>query len=137
MGRRTFDLNLLRVFEAALRRKSVVGASRDGLERLDAAMTARSFAPAGALRRRIELAAERDEHELLVLRFPSEMCKDHGRSINLPEEDSPESLVGAPRRLYEVWKRKFQDLGYGLKALIIDWPHGLPDDVGLFLKWRS
>ncbi|PNG26759.1 hypothetical protein [Methylocella silvestris] len=89
-----------------------------------------------SLKRRIELAAERDEHELMILRFPSELCTDHGRSINLPEEDWPDSLVGAPRQLYEVWKDKFQGLGYGLKAMIIDWPRGFPGDVGMFLTWR-
>ncbi|ACK51629.1 conserved hypothetical protein [Methylocella silvestris BL2] len=89
-----------------------------------------------ALKHRIELAAERDEHELMILRFPSELCTDHGRSINLPEEDWPDSLVGAPRQLYVAWKEKFQPLGYGLKAMIIEWPHGFPGDVGMFLTWK-
>ncbi len=88
-----------------------------------------------SLRSRVEAAASRNEHELMILRFPSELCTDKGRSINVPEENWPDSLIGAPRQFYEIWKEKFQPLGYGLKALIIDWPKGFPGDVGMFLTW--
>jgi hypothetical protein len=84
---------------------------------------------------RLELAATRGETQLLVARFPSEFCTDHGRAINNAEPEWPETLVGAPRSVYEIWKEKFKPLGYGLKAMIIDWPEGLPGNVGMYITW--
>ncbi len=85
---------------------------------------------------RLRLAAERGEGEMLVIRFPSELCTDHGRAINNSEEGWPDTLVGAPRQFYEVWKEKLHPLGYRLKALVVDWPNGFPGDVGVFLAWK-
>ena len=85
---------------------------------------------------RLRDSALRGEHELIVVRFPSEMCTDHGRAINLPEDGWPDTLVGAPRQIYEFWKEHLQPLGYGLKAMIIDWPNGFPGDVGMFVTWK-
>ena len=84
----------------------------------------------------VKLAAERGDDEMLIGRFPSEMCTDHGRAINNTEEDWPDTLVGVPRQVYEIWKEKLQPLGYHLKAMIIEWPGGFPGDVGMYLTWR-
>lgn len=89
-----------------------------------------------AFMNRLRLAAERGEGEMLVIRFPSELCTDHGRAINNSEEGWPDTLVGAPRQFYEVWKEKLHPLGYRLKALVVDWPNGFPGDVGVFLAWK-
>jgi hypothetical protein len=89
-----------------------------------------------ALKNRVKRAAESGENELLVGRFPSELCTDHGRAINNTEEGWPDTLVGVPRQLYEIWKEKLQPLGYHLKAMIIDWPGGFPGDVGMYLTWK-
>ncbi len=85
---------------------------------------------------RVKLAAERGDKEMLIGRFPSDLCTDHGRAINNSEEGWPDTLVGLPRQAYEFWKEKLQPLGYGLKAMIIEWPGGFPGDVGLYLVWR-
>jgi hypothetical protein len=84
----------------------------------------------------VKRAAESGGDELLIGRFPSELCTDHGRAINNAEEGWPDTLVGLPRQVYEVWKEKLQPLGYHLKAMIIDWPGGFPGDVGMYLTWR-
>ncbi|MEJ0095530.1 MAG: hypothetical protein WDN46_19630 [Methylocella sp.] len=89
-----------------------------------------------AFMNRLRLAAERGEGEMLVIRFPSELCTDHGRAINNSEEEWPDTLVGAPRQFYEVWREKLQPLGYRLKALVVDWPSGFPGDIGIFLAWE-
>ncbi len=89
-----------------------------------------------AFMHRVKLAAERGEGELLIGRFPSELCTDHGRAINNAEEGWPETLIGLPLQVYQVWKEKLQPLGYGLKAMIIEWPAGFPGDVGMFLTWK-
>ncbi|MGO9672622.1 MAG: hypothetical protein ACLPSF_00335 [Methylocella sp.] len=84
---------------------------------------------------RLRMAAEHGDTELLVARFPSELCTDHARAINNAEEGWPDTLVGAPRSVYEIWKEKFKPLGYRLKAAILDWPEGLPGDVGMYITW--
>ncbi len=85
---------------------------------------------------RVKLAAERGEGEMLIIRFPSELCSDHGRAINNTEEGWPDTLIGQPRQVHEIWKEKLQPLGYRLKATIVEWPSGFPGDVGMFLAWK-
>jgi hypothetical protein len=89
-----------------------------------------------AFMNRVKLAAERGDNEMLIGRFPSEICTDHGRAINNTEEGWPDTLVGLPRQVYEIWKEKLQPLGYHLKAMIIEWPGGFPGDVGMYVSWR-
>lgn len=83
----------------------------------------------------VKQAAVAGKTELMVLRFPVELCTDRGRAINNSEPDWPSTLVGAPRQLFELWEQRLKANGYRLSASIIDWPHGMPGDVGLFLKW--
>lgn len=85
---------------------------------------------------RVKLAAERGEMELLIGRFPVELCTDHGRAINNNETGWPDTLTGLPRQAYEIWHEKLQPLGYKLSAMIIEWPGGLPGEVGMFLSWK-
>ena len=85
---------------------------------------------------KVKTMAERGGNELLIGRFPVDLCTDHGRALNQSEPDWPETLTGVPRQVYEVWKETLQPLGYGLKAEIVDWPEGLPGEAGLFLTWK-
>jgi hypothetical protein len=80
-------------------------------------------------------AAERGEREVLVLRFPSTYCTDGGRAINSFEPDWPKSLTGFAKRAYEFWQKELEPQGYKLRAQIMDFPGGVPGDVGIFLKW--
>jgi len=85
---------------------------------------------------KVKTMAERGGNELLIGRFPVDLCTDHGRALNQSEPDWPETLTGVPRQVYEVWKETLQPLGYGFKAEIVDWPEGLPGEAGLFLTWK-
>lgn len=89
-----------------------------------------------ALLSRIKAAASRGENELMVLRFPVDLCNDGGRAINNNDPAWPDSLIGRPRQAYEIWKQYLQPGGYGLKALIVEWPGGIPGEVGMFLTWK-
>jgi hypothetical protein len=80
-------------------------------------------------------AASRGETEVLVMRFPSQLCTDRGRAINNAEADWPTTLTGRPKQAYEFWKEHLQPAKYKLRAMIIDWPGGLPGDVAFFLSW--
>ena len=80
-------------------------------------------------------AAERGEREVLAIRFPSEYCTDHGRAINNFESGWPDTLTGFARRAYEFWQKELEPRGYKLRAQIMDFPGGVPGDVGIFLRW--
>ena len=80
-------------------------------------------------------AAERGEREVLALRFPSEYCTDGGRAINSFEPDWPKTLTGFAKRAYEFWQKELEPRGYKVRAQIMDFPGGVPGDVGIFLRW--
>ena len=84
---------------------------------------------------KLRSAAQRGESEVLVMRFPNSLCADKGRAINNAEEGWPETLTGRPRQAYEFWKEHLQPNDFKLKAMIVDWPAGLPGDVAFFLSW--
>jgi hypothetical protein len=83
----------------------------------------------------VKSAAERGEREVLLFRFSSEYCTDGGRAINSFEPDWPQSLTGFAKRAYEFWQKEFEPQGYKLRAQIMDFPGGMPGDVGIFLRW--
>ena len=88
-----------------------------------------------SLRAKLRSAAERGQTELMVMRFPTALCTDKGRALNNADSDWPETLTGRPRQAYELWRDQFKPAGYRLSAMIVEWPGGLPGDVGFFLKW--
>ncbi|MDI4655468.1 hypothetical protein [Xanthobacter autotrophicus] len=87
------------------------------------------------LQTKMRLAAQRGETEIMVMRFPNTLCSDKGRAINNAEEGWPDSLTGRPRQAYELWRDHLRAGHYKLKAMVIDWPNGMPGDIGFFLSW--
>ncbi|MFO1140529.1 MAG: hypothetical protein U1E41_15780 [Paracoccus sp. (in: a-proteobacteria)] len=85
---------------------------------------------------RLKETALKGEDEIMVARFPNELCTDHGRAINQAEPEWPDTLTGRPRLVYEFWKEHLQPLGYHLKAQIVDWPNGMPGDIGIYITWQ-
>jgi hypothetical protein len=83
----------------------------------------------------VKSAAERGEREVLAIRFSSEYCTDGGRAINSFEPDWPKTLTGFAKRAYEFWQKELEPHGYKLRAQIMDFPGGVPGDVGIFLRW--
>jgi hypothetical protein len=81
-------------------------------------------------------AADRGQTEVQVYRFPNAMCTDHGRRINNAEPDWPQTLEGRPKAGYEFWRDHLRPLGFGLKAEILEYPGGMPGDVGFFITWK-
>jgi hypothetical protein len=86
---------------------------------------------------KVRKAAQGGETEVMVMRFPIDLCSDSGRAINNGDADWPDTLTGRPRQAYELWRDYLRDGGYKLKAMIIEWPAGLPGDVGFFLSWSD
>lgn len=85
--------------------------------------------------RQLRGAAVKGDKEVLVMRFPNSLCTDKGRALNNMEKGWPSTLIGRPLQAFEFWRDHLQPQGYGLKAMIVDWPQGLPGDVGFFLTW--
>lgn len=82
-------------------------------------------------------AAQAGHDKVNAYRFPSEVCLDGGRAINNGERDWPASLTGQPRAVYEYWQNVLRPAGYHLQARILNYPGGVPGDVGFILSWAS
>lgn len=85
----------------------------------------------------IERAAGNGLTEVQVYRFPNLLCTDKGRAINQQEPGWESTLTGVPKEIYSLWQRHFRDRGYRLRVQIIDFPGGMPGDVGMTLSWSS
>jgi CBS domain-containing protein len=80
-------------------------------------------------------AASKGEKEHMLLKFPCELCTDHGRAVNVPDPSWPATLRGLPAQAYLRWKQELRPQGFRLTARVIDFPDGVPGDIGLFLVW--
>ena len=132
--RRIADEQEMAKAREALEKKRKADEERDHLR--DAFMT-RDLHPDVFERvsRAVKSAAERGERELLALRFSSEFCTDGGRAINSFEPDWPKTLTGFAKRAHEFWQKELEPHGYKLRAQIMDFPGGMPGDIGIFLRW--
>ena len=83
----------------------------------------------------VERAVSNGLTEVQVFRFPNALCTDHGRAINQQEPGWEATLTGLPKEMYSFWDRELRPRGYKLKVQIVDFPDGMPGDVGITLKW--
>ena len=107
-------------------------------EKLREAFEAREVAP-DALERiatMVRRAVDAGEKEALVMRFPSEWLPDQGRSITSHDPAWRERLSGFPKRAYDFYGRELAPHGFQIKVQILDWPGGIPGDVGWFITWK-
>ena len=82
-------------------------------------------------------AAEQGRKSMLLLRFPSQLCSDGGRAVNVNEADWPSTLRGEAAELYLRWERDLKPHGFHLAARVLEFPGGMPGDIGLFLVWQQ
>ncbi|RKK03025.1 hypothetical protein EBE87_25375 [Pseudoroseomonas wenyumeiae] len=92
---------------------------------------------AAKIQSRIRKAFADNEQEVMLGSFPSDFCADGGRRINHALPDWEESLIGAAKQVHEFWKRELNPGGFGFSARIINYPDGMPGDVGLFITWHT
>jgi hypothetical protein len=83
----------------------------------------------------IKRAANAGLTEVFVFRFPNEMCTDHGRAINQNEPGWENTLTGLPKELFDFFEKYLKPRGYHVAYQIVDFPGGMPGDVGVTLKW--
>jgi hypothetical protein len=83
----------------------------------------------------VDRAAERGQSEVQIYRFPNSLCTDRGRRINNSEPEWEKTLEGRPKVAYEFWQEHLRPLGFHLKAQVLEYPGGMPGDIGFFLTW--
>jgi hypothetical protein len=83
----------------------------------------------------IQRAVKNGLHEVQVYRFPNIICTDRGRAINQMEAGWENTLTGIPKEIYQLWKDYLQPRGYKIAYQVIDFPGGVPGDIGITLSW--
>ena len=84
----------------------------------------------------IKRAVDNGLTEVQVGRFPNTLFADRGRAINQQEAGWEDTLTGLPKELYEFWNKHLKDRGYKIKFEIVDFPGGMPGDIGFTLSWK-
>ena len=84
-----------------------------------------------------ERAARNGEKQLLLLRFPSDVCSDGGRAIANVEEGWEKTLRGEADEIYRRWDHDLRPKGFGLDAPTLSFAHGTIGDFGLMLTWAA
>ncbi|MEO1017786.1 MAG: hypothetical protein AAFY56_08840 [Pseudomonadota bacterium] len=127
------DIEMAKLKEALAKKRKKEDSERE----LKEAFMSREIRSDGPerLARALRNAAENGQREVMPLQFPSDWCKDKGRAINNFDPDWPKSLDGFAARAYDYYEKNLQPLGYKLDARILNYPDGMPGDVGLFLRW--
>ena len=83
----------------------------------------------------INRAVENGQMSVQVFRFPHSLCSDNGRAINQAEAGWEKTLTGIPKEIYDFWTRQLQPRGYHIRYETLNYPGGMPGDVGIFLSW--
>lgn len=86
-------------------------------------------------RAQILAAAESGRYEAMILRFPSDFCTDGGRAVNNDLPGWIDTLPGKAREACALWQKVGRPNGYRLRAMVLNFPEGMPGDVGLFVSW--
>ena len=84
----------------------------------------------------ISHATDNGQSEVEVYRFPNSMCSDRGRRINNSEPDWETTLEGRPKFAFEFWRDHLRPLGFFLKDEVLEYPGGMPGDIGFILTWK-
>ncbi|WP_149540834.1 hypothetical protein [Siccirubricoccus phaeus] len=124
---------------AAAAQRSHAAALKAEREKLHAAFLERELAPDWKERvaAMVQRAVDAGEKEVLLFHFPSDWLPDQGRAITNGDSDWHEKLEGFARRAYDAYAKELAPKGFHLKAQIIDWPGGMPGDVGFILRWPT
>jgi hypothetical protein len=83
----------------------------------------------------IQRAVSNGMTEVFLGKVPKELFTDHGRAINQTEPGWENTLTGLPKEVYDFWKKYLQPRGYKLRFQVVDYPEGMPGDIGLTLSW--
>lgn len=85
----------------------------------------------------IQRAVRNGLTEVQVYRFPNSLCTDNGRAINQQESGWENTLMGIPKEIFELWRTYLKPRGYRIGYQIIDYPEGIPGDIGITISWED
>jgi hypothetical protein len=83
----------------------------------------------------IKRAVDNGLTEVFVGRSPNTLFTDRGRAINQMEPGWENTMTGLPKELFQFWEKHLKPKGYRLRCQIVDWPGGMPGDIGMTLVW--
>ncbi|WP_369722126.1 hypothetical protein AB8Z38_35225 [Bradyrhizobium sp. LLZ17] len=83
----------------------------------------------------IQRAVRNGLTEVQVYRFPNTVCTDKGRAINQMEAGWEKTLTGIPKEIFELWTEYLKPRGYRIGYQVIDFPGGVPGDIGVTIAW--
>ena len=83
----------------------------------------------------IQRAVRNGQTEVHVYRFPNSLCTDKGRAINQQEAGWENTLTGIPKEIFQLWTDYLKPRGYRISYQIIDFPGGVPGDIGVTISW--
>jgi hypothetical protein len=83
----------------------------------------------------IQRAVRNGMTEVQVYRFPNLLCTDRGRAINQQEPGWEKTLTGIACEIFQLWSDYLKPRGYRISYQIIDFPGGVPGDIGIVIAW--
>lgn len=83
----------------------------------------------------IQRAVRNGLTEVQVYRFPNTLCTDNGRAINQMEAGWEKTLTGIPKEIYQLWADYLQPRGYRIRYQVVEYPGGMPGDIGIVIAW--
>jgi hypothetical protein len=83
----------------------------------------------------IQRAVRNGLTEVMVYRFPNSLCTDKGRAINQMEAGWEKTLTGIPKEIYLLWTDYLKPRGYRIRYQVIEFPGGVPGDIGITIAW--
>src|SRR3954464_1823171 len=83
----------------------------------------------------IQRAVRNGLTEVQVYRFPNSLCTDNGRAINQQEPGWEKTLTGIAHEIYQLWFDYLRPRGYRIRYQIVNFPGGMPGDIGISITW--
>jgi hypothetical protein len=83
----------------------------------------------------IQRAVRNGLTEVMVYRFPNTLCSDRGRAINQMEAGWEKTLTGIPKEIFQLWTDYLKPRGYRIQYQILEFPGGVPGDIGVTIAW--
>jgi hypothetical protein len=83
----------------------------------------------------IQRAVRNGLTEVQVYRFPNSLCTDNGRAINQMEFGWEKTLTGIAHEIYQLWFDYLKPRGYRIKYQVVNFPGGVPGDIGISIAW--
>ena len=83
----------------------------------------------------IQRAVRNGLTEVQVYRFPNTLCTDKGRAISQQEKGWENTLTGIPKEIFQLWTDYLKPRGYRIGYQVIEYPGGVPGDIGVTIAW--